>query len=204
MTFAWRSIGEAVILKTSEALSRRQKSGSAYTMRKPTARWSNRQDWCSKIWFAGETFVHWPGRSFDFAESRLHALRSLEINPRWSDTNYLAKHKALQPAIFEPLVIGAVTALTTRTLGRVVANLGWTGIEMPRPVRPGETIYAESTIIDVRELAFASDAGYRAGRNACLRRRRRTGLPLSACLADLSPQRRALRGCRLLKQQNLI
>ncbi len=99
----------------------------------------------------GETFVHRPGRSFDFAESRLHALRSLEINPRWSDANYLAKYRTLQPAIYEPLLIGAVTALTTRTLGRVVANLGWTRIEMPRPVRPGETIYAESTIIDVRD-----------------------------------------------------
>jgi itaconyl-CoA hydratase len=98
----------------------------------------------------GETFVHWPGRTFDFAESRLHALRSLEINPRWSDTAYLNKYRAIRPAIFEPLVIGAVTALTTRTLGRVVANLGWTAIELPRPVRPGETLYAESTIHDVR------------------------------------------------------
>jgi itaconyl-CoA hydratase len=94
----------------------------------------------------GETFVHWPGRTLDFAESRLHALRSLEINPRWSDAAYLRKHGSIQPAIYEPLVIGAVTALTTRTLGRVVANLGWTAIELPRPVRPGETIYAESTI----------------------------------------------------------
>jgi len=99
----------------------------------------------------GETFAHWPGRTLDFAESQRHALRSLEINPRWSDINYLAKYKALQSAIFEPLVIGAVTALTTRTLGRVVANLGWSGIELPRPVRPGETIYAESTIMDVRD-----------------------------------------------------
>ena len=98
----------------------------------------------------GETFVHWPGRTFDFAESRLHALRSLEINPRWSDAAYLRKHAAIEPAIFEPLVIGAVTALSTRTLGRVVANLGWTNIELPRPVRPGETIYAESTIGEVR------------------------------------------------------
>jgi itaconyl-CoA hydratase len=98
----------------------------------------------------GETFVHWPGRTFDFAESRLHALRSLEINPRWSDAAYLRKHTAIEPAIFEPLVIGVVTALTTRTLGRVVANLGWTDIELPRPVRPGETIYAESTIGEVR------------------------------------------------------
>jgi itaconyl-CoA hydratase len=98
----------------------------------------------------GETFVHWPGRTFDFSESRLHALRSLEINPRWSDEAYIRKHAAIEPAIFEPLVIGILTALTTRTMGRVVANLGWTGIELPRPVRPGETIYAESTIGKVR------------------------------------------------------
>ena len=98
----------------------------------------------------GETFVHWPGRTFDFAESRLHALRSLEINPRWSDEAYLRKYPAIKSAIFEPLVIGAVTALTTRTMGKVVANLGWTQIELPRPIRPGETLYAESTIGNVR------------------------------------------------------
>src|SRR5262249_19412224 len=98
----------------------------------------------------GETFLHRPGRTFDFAESRLHALRSLEINPRWSDEAYLRKYPTIEPAIFEPLVIATVTALTTRTLGRVVANLGWTDIGLPRPVRPGETLYAESTIGGVR------------------------------------------------------
>jgi itaconyl-CoA hydratase len=98
----------------------------------------------------GETFAHWPGRAIGAEESRLHALRSLEINPRWHDAAYIAKHPAIAPAVFEPLVIGAVTALTTRTLGRVVANLGWTGIELPRPVKPGEIIYAESTIGKVR------------------------------------------------------
>jgi itaconyl-CoA hydratase len=35
-------------------------------------------------------------------------------------------------------------------MGKVVANLGWTQIELPRPVRPGETIHAESTIGKVR------------------------------------------------------
>ncbi|HEV2300031.1 MAG TPA: hypothetical protein VGR91_00550 [Stellaceae bacterium] len=98
----------------------------------------------------GETFVHWPGRSFDFAESRRHALRSLEINPRWGDPAYLRRRKEIEPAIWEPLVLSAVTALTTRTLGRVVANLGWSQIELPHAVKPGETIYAESTIAAVR------------------------------------------------------
>jgi itaconyl-CoA hydratase len=52
----------------------------------------------------GETFIHWPGRTVDFAESRLHALRSLEINPRWHDAAYLKRHQAIEPAVFEPLV----------------------------------------------------------------------------------------------------
>jgi itaconyl-CoA hydratase len=102
--------------------------------------------------------VHWPGRALDFGESREHALRSLEINPRWADPEYLSRH-AIAPAIYEPLVIGAVTALTTRTLGRVVANLGWTSIELPRPVRPGETIHAESTIGEVRPSRSRPDQG---------------------------------------------
>lgn len=99
---------------------------------------------------AGETFEHWPGRAVGFEESRFHALRSLEINPRWHDASYLDAHGELEPVVFEPLVVGLVTALTTRTLGRVVANLGWTGVELPRPLRPGETLFATSTIGQVR------------------------------------------------------
>ena len=90
----------------------------------------------------GESFEHWPGKSISAAESRLHALRSLEINPRYASA---------APDIFEPFVIGAVTALTTRTFGRVAANLGWTEIALPRPVRPDETIRATSTVAGKRE-----------------------------------------------------
>jgi itaconyl-CoA hydratase len=106
-----------------------------------------------------ETFVHWPGRTVTADESRLHALRSLEINPRWHDDAYLRQHKQIEPAVYEPLVIGIVTALTTRTFGRVVANLGWTDISLPRPVRPGETIYAESTVRSVRASNSRRDQG---------------------------------------------
>lgn len=107
----------------------------------------------------GETFVHWPGRTVGFEENRLHALRALEINPRWHDAAYLKKHPDVPSAVFEPLVIGLLTALTTRTLGRVVANLGWTGIELPRPMRLGETMYAESTFGDLRASHSRPDQG---------------------------------------------
>jgi itaconyl-CoA hydratase len=52
--------------------------------------------------------------------------------------------------INEVYVVGAVTALTTKTLGKVVANLGWTNVQLPYPVHEGDTIYAESTILDTR------------------------------------------------------
>jgi len=93
----------------------------------------------------GETFEHWPPKTISAPESASHALRSLEINPRYTLGDDVA--------IFEPFVLGAVTALTTRTFGRVVANLGWTDIEMPRQVTPGESVRAVSVIGEKRESA---------------------------------------------------
>ncbi len=107
----------------------------------------------------GETFEHWPSRSLTIEESRLAALRSLEINPRWHDAGFRARHPNVPDMVWEPLVLGAVTALTTRSFGRVVANLGWTGIEMPSPVAPGASLLAESTIVATRPSASRPDQG---------------------------------------------
>lgn len=123
---------------------------------------------------AGETFEHWPPRMVTSQESRLAALRSLEINPRWQDATYREAH-GLSEEIWEPLVLSAVTALTTRTFGRVVANLGWSNIELPTPVLPQETLRAESTVMATREsksrpeqgIATVETRGYAGDRLIC-------------------------------------
>lgn len=106
---------------------------------------------------SGETFEHWPQRTITAQEVRLHALRSLEINPRWHDEHSARRHGEAQ--VWEPLLIGVVTGLTTRTFGRVVANLGWTDIALPAPMRPGQTVRAESTVIDLRASGSRPDQG---------------------------------------------
>lgn len=108
---------------------------------------------------AGETFEHWPGKTVAAAESAAHALRSLEINPRYTDAAYAAAVLQRPVDIFEPFVLGLVTALTTRTFGRVVANLGWTDIELPRPLRAGETIRCASTVGQTRLSAHRPAQG---------------------------------------------
>jgi itaconyl-CoA hydratase len=92
------------------------------------------------LWFedcaAGESFVHAGSRAFHREEVLAYARRSLELMP--------PRH------VPETFVIAAATALTTRTFGRVVANLGWTDVALPVPVAVGDTIEAESTILETR------------------------------------------------------
>ena len=66
----------------------------------------------------------------------MHAWRSLDLAP--------------QTHVPETFVVAVATALTTRTFGRVVANLGWHDVQLPVPVSVGDTIEAESTILETR------------------------------------------------------
>jgi itaconyl-CoA hydratase len=99
----------------------------------------------------GETYEHRPAKTFTFEESRVHALRSLDWNPQYADLHYAEKFLAGKTPINETFLIGSITALTTRTFGRVVANLQWKNINLPELVYAGDTIFAESTIMAKRE-----------------------------------------------------
>jgi len=100
---------------------------------------------------AGETFVHYPRRTFYRDEAVEHALRSLEVTPQFHDQSWLARHRDGRHRVQETWLVAAATAATTRTFGRVVANLGWTDVRLPAPVYAGDTIEVESTIVDKRE-----------------------------------------------------
>lgn len=107
---------------------------------------------------AGETFVHYPRRSFFRDEAMEHAWRSMDLSPQFHDSAWIDAHQGGRYRIPETFLIAAVTALTTRTFGRVVANLGWTDVYLA-PVHVGETIEVESTIVDKRESKSRPNEG---------------------------------------------
>lgn len=98
----------------------------------------------------GQIFEHRPGRTFTGLENTLHALRSLDLAARSVDRHYAERVEGGE-IIGETFVLGVVTAMTTKTFGKVVANLGWKDVRFPRPVRPGDTVYAESEVLGRRE-----------------------------------------------------
>lgn len=108
---------------------------------------------------AGETFVHYPRRTFYRDEAAEHAWRSLEANPQFHDQAWIERHQGGRHRVQETWLISVATAATTRTFGRVVANLGWTDLKLPVAVYAGDTIEAESTIVDKRESKSRPNEG---------------------------------------------
>lgn len=99
----------------------------------------------------GQVFEHRPGRTITAEENRLHTLRSADLSLRNADHLFNTKVYNGEETINETLVLSMVTAMTTKTFNKVVANLGWKNIQLPNPVRAGDTIYAESEVLGKRE-----------------------------------------------------
>ena len=119
----------------------------------------------------GQIFEHRPGRTFTAEESRLHAIRSLDLSMRNVDAVYNEKVYGGQEVITESFLISVLTALTTKTFGKVVANLGWTNMQFPAPVHAGDTIYAESEILAKRESASRPGQGILSVKTRALNQR---------------------------------
>lgn len=98
----------------------------------------------------GETFVHWPRRSVYAEETARRAWRSLDMQPHWHDLGLQAQSLDRQVPVPETWVLTLAAAASTRTFGRVTANLGWTDIEFATEVQVGDTLQSRSSIVGVR------------------------------------------------------
>jgi itaconyl-CoA hydratase len=99
----------------------------------------------------GQVFEHRPGRTITAEENRRHILHSADLTTRNADAVFNEQVYGGEQIISETLILSLVTALTTKTFNKVVANLGWKNVQLPTAVRAGDTIYAESEILGKRE-----------------------------------------------------
>jgi itaconyl-CoA hydratase len=98
----------------------------------------------------GERFVHSPRRSFLRDEAIQQAHRSMEHAPQYHDVDWADRYLGGQLCIPETFVLAAAATASTRTFGRVSANLGWYDIQFPAAVRANDTVRAESEIVTAR------------------------------------------------------
>lgn len=107
----------------------------------------------------GLVIEHRPGFIFSWQEARRRALIAGDRSPVLIDPVVAAEAGGGEAAIWEAWIVGAFAAATTRAFGRVVANLGWENIIFPAPVRDGDLVFAESTILGKRQSQSRPEQG---------------------------------------------
>ena len=101
----------------------------------------------------GTTYLHRPGRTVTEADNVLFTTLTMNTQPLHLDA---AESDSRAP--FHERLVNSMFTLSTLvglsvsqlTLGTIVANLGFTEIAFPHPVRHGDTIYAETLVTDKR------------------------------------------------------
>jgi len=101
----------------------------------------------------GETFIHAPRRSIHAHDGIINALLAQEWSGAHHDLMYAAELGLEAPVVPQTWVLGCAVALSTRTFGRVCANLGWTQVEFGEAAAVGDTLQARSVILNVRGSA---------------------------------------------------
>jgi len=100
----------------------------------------------------GDTYKHWPGRTISAADNTWFTLLTMNQHPIHFDEEYARKSEFGKPLVNSTLTLAIVVGMSVRDVSQnAVANLGWTDIAMPAPVFNGDTLYAESTVLEKRE-----------------------------------------------------
>lgn len=108
----------------------------------------------------GRVYQHWPGRTISEYDNTLFALLSMNQNPLFIDAEYARNQPFGRRPVLDTLVFSLTVGMSVAdTTGKAIANLGYDTVIFERPLFPGDSLYAESEVLEKRESASKSDRG---------------------------------------------
>ena len=100
----------------------------------------------------GDIYEHRPGRTISEADNTWFTLLTMNQHPLHFDKEYAAKSEFGKPLVNSCLTLSIVAGMSVSDVSqKTIANLGWDKVKMPAPVFNGDTIYAESEVLSIRE-----------------------------------------------------
>ena len=100
----------------------------------------------------GHVYEHRPGRTISEADNTWFTLLTMNKHPLHFDAEYAAKSEFGKPLVNSTFTLAVVAGMSVSdTSQKAIANLGWTDIKLSAPVFAGDTIYAESEVLDKRQ-----------------------------------------------------
>ena len=109
------------------------------------------------LWFeeyeVGTTYLHRPGRTATEADNTLFTTLTMNTQALHLDAAYGAETEFGERLVNSMWTLSTLVGLSVAqlTMGTIVANLGFSEISFPAPMKAGDTLYAETTVEDKRE-----------------------------------------------------
>ena len=108
------------------------------------------------LWFdemeIGTVYEHRPGRTITEADNVLFTTLTMNTQALHLDAAYAADTTFGERLVNSMFTLSTLVGLSVAQLtqGTIVANLGFGEIRFPAPVRHGDTLYAETRVVDAR------------------------------------------------------
>ena len=108
----------------------------------------------------GDIYQHRPGRTITQYDNISFTLLTMNTHPMHFDEEY-AKHSEFGRCIVcSPLTVALMVGMSVTDVSqKAIANLGWTDIKLTHPLFAGDTLYAQSEVLDKRESKSRPNAG---------------------------------------------
>ncbi len=108
----------------------------------------------------GDIYKHWPGRTVNEYDDTLFSMITMNHAPLHIDEHYMSGSQFGQRLVNGLFVISLVVGMTVREIsGKAIANLEYESVKHLGPTFHGDTIYAETEILEKRESRSKNDRG---------------------------------------------
>jgi len=99
----------------------------------------------------GDVYRHPLGRTITQTDNIWFTLLTVNNNPIHFDAAYAARTEWGRPLVDSTLTLAIATGLSVTDISLNAINLGWDEVRLPNPLFEGDTLYAQSEVLETRE-----------------------------------------------------
>jgi len=115
---------------------------------------------CYEDFEIGAVYKHWPGRTITEYDDTLFSMLTMNHNPLHIDANYAETTQFKQRLVVGPLIFSIVLGMSVPDVsGKAIANLEFENVKHLAPTFHGDTIYAETKVLDKKLSSTKPDRG---------------------------------------------
>ncbi|HEX3803278.1 MAG TPA: MaoC family dehydratase [Solirubrobacteraceae bacterium] len=108
----------------------------------------------------GAVYKHWPAKTVTEADDHLFCLLTMNHHPLHINDVYAANTQQGRNVVVGPYVYSLALGMSVSDIsGKAIANLATEDLSHPNPVFHGDTLFAETEVLEARPSASKPDRG---------------------------------------------